>query len=108
MICKHHGSEWTCTHFFNGLVKNIIPDSLVPTRAIMTFIETWQILTADFSMSLSPKMTRDDDNNLLIFIQGWYPEKLFQKSTYHLMWEEVYCLGRLSLVQVQRNAGNIK
>jgi hypothetical protein len=53
-------------------------------------------------------MRKDDGNKLVIFIQGWYPEKLFQKSTYHLMWEEVYCLGRLSLVQAQRKAGNIK
>jgi hypothetical protein len=52
-------------------------------------------------------MRKDDDNKLIIFIRGWYPEKLFEKSTYHLMWEEVYCLGMLSLVQAQRKAGNI-
>jgi len=52
IICKHRGSDWTCTYFFNGLVKNFIPDSLVPTRAIIAFIETQQILTVDFNMSL--------------------------------------------------------
>ena len=67
--------ERTGTYVLNGLVKNLIPDSLVPTRRLLILIETQQIMAVDSSRSLGLRCGR------MILKNGNFSPRLALKKT---------------------------